>query len=111
MRSGISRKGSASVGIRSRLNRLRERSGFQKHALVCPECREEFVCYGDVAMEYMVASYVRKTGETGRYREPPDITTLFEHEHGASNFLDKPTGLPFLSREVSGVSFYTDEDD
>jgi len=28
------------------------------------------------------------------------------HEHDPGAFLDKASGLPFLSREVSGMGFY-----
>ena len=71
--------------------------------LVCPECGTEFVAYGDVPMEYIVHQWTRETGDKGHHETPASILRLFDHEHDPGAFLEKASGLPFLSREVSGI--------
>jgi hypothetical protein len=99
------------MGIRGRINRLRERSGLERHELVCPVYRKTFVVFGDAALEYMTADWVRKTGQPAYYQEPEDTKALFAHRHDPSELLDKRTHLPFLSREASGMSIYTDDEE
>jgi hypothetical protein len=93
------------VGLRHRLRKLQEKSGYQRMTLVCPECAEEFMAHGDVPVEYIVHEWSQETGEEGYRKTPEDIVRLFEHEHDVSAFVEKSSGLPFLSREVSGISF------
>jgi hypothetical protein len=93
------------MGLRDRLRKLQEKSGYQRMTLVCPECGEEFTAHGDVAIEYIVREWSRGTGEKGYHKTPEDIGRLFDHEHDASAFIEKSSGLPFLSREVSGINF------
>ena len=91
-------------GLRRRLDKLQERSGYQRTTLVCPECGGEFVATGDVALEYIVHEWSR-VSQAESYRETPeDIRRLFDHEHDPSAFVEKSRGLPFLSKAVSGFN-------
>ncbi len=69
--------------------------------LVCPACGAEFLAHGDVPLEYIVHEWVRETGEAGHHETPEAILRIFAHDPGA--FLEKGSGLPFLSRAVSGI--------
>jgi hypothetical protein len=72
---------------------------------VCPECSEEFNAYGDVAVEYIAHEWASE-GREETYRETrADIRALFENEHDPGAFLEKTSGLPFLSKAVSGIDF------
>lgn len=90
--------------MRRRLERLEEKSGYQRMVLVCPECSEEFTVYGDVAVEYIVWEWARESGEEGHHKTPESMLRAFEHEHGPENLVEKTSGLPFLSCEVSGMN-------
>ena len=70
--------------------------------LVCPECGTGFVAYGDVPMEFVVHQWVRETGEGGHHETPESILRLFAHDHDPGALLERGSGLPFLSRAVSG---------
>ncbi len=73
--------------------------------LVCPECGEEFTLHGDAAMDYIVHRW--KQGYEGETYGPPTdpaIVELAAHEHDPSAFLERTSGLPFLSRSVSGIN-------
>ena len=61
---------------------------------------------GDVAMEYIVHSYSQATGEgeASYHKTPEDILRLFDHEHDPGAFVEKRSGLSFLSRAVSGIN-------
>jgi hypothetical protein len=72
--------------------------------MVCPVCGEEFVVYGDVAVEYIVWEWSRESSEKGHHKTPESMLLAFEHEHDASALVERSTGLPFMSREVSGMS-------
>jgi hypothetical protein len=92
--------------IRGRLDRLQEKSVYQRTTLVCPECGEEFVATGDAALEYIVSQYLQGT-EAESYRSgatPEDILRIFAHEHDPGAFVEKSSGLPFLSKAVSGFN-------
>ncbi len=71
--------------------------------LVCPECGAEFVAYGDVPMEFIVHEWVRETGEGAYHETPQGILRLFAHGHDPGALLEKGSGLPFLSKAVSGI--------
>ena len=71
--------------------------------LVCPECGAEFVAYGDVPMEFIDHEWVRETGEAGHHETPEGILRIFAHGHDPGAFLEKGSGLPFLSKAVSGI--------
>jgi hypothetical protein len=91
-------------GIRRRLEKLEEQSGYQRMTLVCPACSEEFVVFGDAPVEYLTAEWTRETGAESHREIPADIAALFDHEHDPSSLLEKTSGLSWLSREVSGIN-------
>ena len=94
--------------LKQRLDTLAKKSDYQLTTLVCPECSEEFTAYGDVALEFLVHQWVLgPEGEVGAaaatWRETPeDVLRLFDHEHDPSAFVDKSSGLPFLSKAAGG---------
>lgn len=92
------------MGIRSRLKRLEGEVGKHRWVLVCPECGVERVLRGDAPMEYLVAEWSIQSGQADDI--PEDVAALMAHEHDPGAFLDKASGLPFLSREVNGIGFY-----
>jgi hypothetical protein len=89
--------------FRGRLRRLEEAARGETMTLVCPECGEEFVAHGDVPMEFVVHQWTLETGEAGHHGTPESILRIFAHGHDPGAFLEKGSGLPFLSREVSGI--------
>ena len=89
--------------FRDRLRRMEEAAREETMRLVCPECGAEFVACGDVPMEFIVHQWTRETGETGHHETPESILRLYDHEHDPGAFLEKASGLPFLSRAVSGI--------
>ena len=91
------------AGIRDRLRRLEESAKEAAMTLVCPKCGAEFVAYGDVPLEYIVHEWATETGEGGHHETPESILRLFDHEHDPGAFLEKGSGLPFLSKAVSGI--------
>jgi len=91
-------------GVRRRLQTLWKKSSGQRSTLVCPECGEEFTAYGDVALEFIVHEWIRESGERGHHETPEDIRRLFDHEHDPGAFVEKSSGLPFLSKAVSGFN-------
>lgn len=90
--------------FRGRLRRLEEAAKGETMTLVCPECGAEFVVYGDVPIEFIVHQWTTETGEEGHHETPESILRVFAHEHDPGAFLEKGSGLPFLSREVSGIN-------
>jgi hypothetical protein len=72
--------------------------------LVCPECGEEFVLHGDAPLEYLVHEWSKGMGEGGYHETPQDMLCAFEHEHHPGAFIEKRSGLPFLSKPVSGMN-------
>jgi len=91
-------------GIRRRLEKLEEQSGYQRMTLVCPACSEECVAKDDAPVEYLTAEWTRETGAETHHEIPADIAALFDHEHDPSSLLEKTSGLSWLSREVSGIN-------
>ena len=91
------------VGLRDRLHKLEEAARGEAMTLVCPECGAEFVAHGDVPLEVIVHEWVRETGEAGHHETPESILRLFAHGHDPTALLEKGSGLPFLSREVSSI--------
>ena len=89
--------------FRDRLRRLEEAAKEETMTLVCPECGEEFVAYGDVPVEFIVHQWVRETGDAGHHETPEGILRIFAHGHDPGAFLEKGSGLPFLSKAVSGI--------
>ena len=92
------------MSLERRLRRLEEATQEETMTLVCPKCGEEFVAYGDVPMEFIVHQWTQETGEPGHHETPASILRLFDHGHEPGAFLEKGSGLPFLSREVSGIN-------
>ena len=90
--------------FRGRLLKLEEAAQEEAMTLVCPECGAEFVAYGDVPMEFIVHQWATETGEAGHHETPASILRLFAHDHDPGAFLEKVSGLPFLSRAVSGIN-------
>jgi hypothetical protein len=89
--------------FRGRLRRLEEAARGETMTLVCPECGEEFVAHGDVPMEFVVHQWALETGEAGHHGTPESILRIFAHGHDPGALVEKTSGLPFLSREVSGI--------
>jgi hypothetical protein len=93
------------MGIRDRLKRLEKESDFERMTLVCPECGEEFAVSGDAPLEYLVHEWSKGTGhQGGHHQTPEDMLVAFGHEHDAGAFVEKRSGLPFLSKPVSGMN-------
>jgi hypothetical protein len=88
--------------LKERLERLRDRHALIQWTLACPECRKEFTAYGDIALEFLIAEWAKESGS--EHDSPADMAAILEHEYDAWEFVDKRTGLPFLSREVSGTN-------
>ena len=91
------------MGLRDRLRKLEEAAKGETMTLVCPECGAEFVAHGDVFLEFIVHQWAAETGEAGNHETPEDILRVFAHGHDPGALLEKGSGLPFLSREVSGI--------
>ncbi len=94
------------MGLRDRLKKLERETRGERYELVCPECGEAFTLYGDAPVEYLVWEWARGQAEPGEtHRETPaDMLRAFEHGHDPGAFVEKHSGLPFLSREVSGIN-------
>ena len=92
------------MGLRERLRRLEEEIGLERMTLVCPECGEEFAVSGDAPLEYLVYEWSRGVGEEGHRETPKAVLRAFSHEHDPGAFLEKESGLPFLSKPVSGMN-------
>ncbi len=90
--------------FRERLRKLEEAAKGETMTLLCPECGAQFVAHGDVPVEFIVHEWATETGEAGHHETLASILLIFAHEHDPGTLLEKGSGLPFLSREVSGVS-------
>ena len=91
------------MGLRDLLKRLEEAAEAETMILVCPECGAEFVAHGDVPLEFIVHQWATETGEEDHHETPEGILRLFDHEHDPGALLEKGSGLPFLSKAVSGI--------
>ena len=83
---------------------MAEEHNLRRMVLVCPDCGEEFVVFGDAPVEYLTAEWTREAGAESHRETLAGIAALFDHEHAPSGFLEKTSGLPWLSREVSGMN-------
>ncbi len=90
--------------LRERLLKLEEAAKGETMTLVCPEYGAEFVAYGDVPIEFVVHQWAAETGDAGHHETPASILRVFAHGHDAGALVEKTSGLPFLSREVSGIN-------
>jgi hypothetical protein len=91
------------MGLRRWVKKLEEAAKGETMTLVCPVCGAEFVAHGDVPLEYIVHRWAAETGEAGHHETSEDILRVFAHGHDPGALLEKGSGLPFLSREVSGI--------
>ncbi len=90
-------------GLRGRLRRLERETQGETYELLCPGCGEAFTLYGDAPVEYLLWEW-GKEGEGETHRETPaGMLRAFEHEHDPGAFLEKRSGLSFLSKPVSGL--------
>jgi hypothetical protein len=92
------------MGLRRWVKKLEEAAKGETMTLVCPECGAEYVAHGDVPIEFIVHQWAAETGEKGHHETPEGILRIFAHEHDPGAFLEEGSGLPFLSREVSGIN-------
>ncbi len=54
-------------------------------------------------LEFIVHQWAAETGEGGQHETPEDILRIFAHKHDPGALVEKGSGLPFLSRAVSGI--------
>jgi hypothetical protein len=92
------------MGLRRWVKKLEEAAKGETMTLVCPVCCAEFVAHGDVPIEFVVHQWAAETGEEGHHDTPEDIFRVFAHGHDPGALVEKGSGLPFLSREVSGIN-------
>jgi hypothetical protein len=91
------------MGFRGRIKKLERATEGQVATLVCPTCGDEFVVYGDAALEYLCREWAKTSGGETYRQTPADVTRLTEHEHDPSEFIDKATGEPFLGEFFRGT--------
>ncbi len=91
------------AGLRDRLRRLEEAAKGETMTLVCPECGADFMAHGDAPLEFIVHQWATETGVEGHHETPANVLRIFDHGHDPGALLEKGSGLPFLSREVSGI--------
>jgi hypothetical protein len=84
------------MGLREQVRRLRRDTVGEKATLLCRACGDEFVVYGDGALEYLCWEWAHTSGAKTYRQTPADVIRLTEHEHDPSEFIDKATGEPFL---------------
>ena len=84
------------MGLRGRIKRLERATEGEVATLVCPACGDEFVVYGDAALELIAWDWEQESGCETYRQTPADVIRLTEHEHDPSEFVDKATGEPFL---------------
>ncbi len=66
-------------GIGARLGRLERAAGEHFTTAVCPECGEAFRYAGDLALDLVVAQWVRATGT--EYEVDPTVARVLDHPH------------------------------
>src|SRR5215210_7714115 len=91
------------MGFRGRVKRLEQATQGEVATLVCPTCGDEFVVYGDAALEYLCCEWQQTSGGESYRQTPADVIRLTEHEHDPSEFIDKATGEPFLGEFFRGT--------
>jgi hypothetical protein len=91
------------AGLRGRIKKLERDTQGQKATLVCPTCGDEFVVYGDGALEYLCWEWEQTSGSETYRQTPADVIRLAEHEHDPSEFIDKASGEPFLGEFFHGT--------
>lgn len=90
--------------LRARLRRLEHETRSEVYELLCSECGQEFTLLGDAPAEYLVWEWSRGAAsvDENHHETPPAMLRAFEHEHDPGAFIEKRSGLPFLSKTVSG---------
>ena len=58
---------------------------------------------GDASLEYICWEWEQASGAQTYRETPADVIRLAEHEHPASEFVDKATGEPFLGEFFGGI--------
>jgi hypothetical protein len=91
------------MGLRRWVRRLEEAAKGETMTLVCPVCAAEFVARGDVPLGFIVHQWAAEAGEKGHHETPEGVLRIFAHEHVPSSLVEKGSGLPFLSKAVSGI--------
>jgi hypothetical protein len=91
------------MGFRGRIKKLERATEGEVATLVCPACGEEFVVYGDAALEYLGWAWEQGSGSETYRQTPADVIRLTEHEHDPSEFVDKATGEPFVGKLFRGT--------
>src|SRR5687767_2309275 len=98
------------MGLRDRLKRLERETEGEKMDLRCPECGWEITVFGDPPLDLIVYRWQQGQPNSEQSHGPgfatthPSLVRLAEHEHPAKDFLEKRSGLPLYSREVSGMN-------
>jgi hypothetical protein len=67
------------VGLRDRLDRAERAAGEHFTTAVCPGCGEAFRYAGDLALDLVVAQWVRATGT--EHEVDPTVERLLDHPH------------------------------
>ncbi len=67
------------MGIRDRLDRAEREAGEHFATAACPECGEAFRYAGDLALDIVVAQWVRATGT--EYEVDPTVARVLDHPH------------------------------
>ena len=91
--------------FKGRLRHLERETEGARWDLVCPECGWEIVVYGDAPIDLIVIEWSQGVdSETHGPPPHPSLVKLAEHEHDPFNFVERTSGLPWMSREVSGLN-------
>jgi hypothetical protein len=69
------------MGLRDRLDRARREAGEHFATAVCPECGETFRYAGDLALDIVVAQWVRVTQLRSEYEVDPTVARVLDHPH------------------------------
>jgi hypothetical protein len=96
--------------LKGRRTKLEHDTAGYKTTLVCPECGAEFVVCGDASLQYLCWEWERASGNKTYRETPADVALLSEHEHDATEFIDKATGEPFVGELFRGMGRMLRED-
>ncbi|MDP8951917.1 MAG: hypothetical protein M3N18_06730 [Actinomycetota bacterium] len=67
------------MGLKDRLARMERAAGGHFTTAACPECGEAFRYAGDLALDLVVAQWVRATGTD--YEVDPTVARVLDHPH------------------------------
>jgi hypothetical protein len=96
--------------LKGRITKLEHDTAGYKTTLVCPECGAEFVVCGDASLQYLCWEWERASGNKTYRETPADVALLSEHEHDATEFIDKAAGEPFVGELFRGMGRMLRED-